>query len=173
MEGIESWMTEIAVPANKIDGLLTPKFERRFNGIDERRNKPSSLHGDLSFVFYPFRNNGMLGPKDHDARRGFKLMLDDLVVGLTGDDISIPPDREAFCLQCFGQLLGSCTVLAGVTDENISHRYTITVSACLTPKLQVISSISGKNVKAQLGLGWCYSDPDQSVRGRDAVVRVR
>src|SRR5262245_6906863 len=104
MEGIESWMPEIAIPANKIDCLLTAKFEGRLYGIDKRWNKPSALNGNLSFVFYPFRNNGMLGPKDHDARRGFKLMLDDLVVGLTGDDISIPPDREALCLQCFGQL---------------------------------------------------------------------
>src|SRR5262249_9629767 len=98
---------------------------------------------NLSFVFYPLRNNGMLGPKDHDARRGLELTLDDLVVGLPGDYISIPPDREAFGLQCSGQLLGSFTVLAGVTGETVSHRYTITVYACL-----VISSISQKNVKA-------------------------
>jgi hypothetical protein len=48
-------MAEIAIPVNKIDGLLTPKFERRFNGIDKRWNKPSAFDGDLSFVFYPLR----------------------------------------------------------------------------------------------------------------------
>ena len=56
-------MPEIAIPVNKIDGLLTPEFEGWLDGIDKRWNKRSPLNGDLSFAFYPLRNNRMLGPR--------------------------------------------------------------------------------------------------------------
>ena len=89
-------MPEIAIPVNKIDGLLTPEFEGWLDGIDKRWNKRSPLNGDLSFAFYPLRNNRMLGPKNHDACRGLELTLDDLVVGLTGDDIRSHQTEKPF-----------------------------------------------------------------------------
>ena len=113
-------MRPTAGPVDEVHGLLAPNSSGQPDPVDQRENETFRSAARGSFFTHSDVTE-LRGPEHDDAPGGLELALDGLDRMLAGDDLPIPPHRQAGCLERPGEGGSSLAVLVRIAEKDVRH----------------------------------------------------
>lgn len=109
---------DTALPVREIDRMILAKSERTLCSVDRNRDKAFAIAAMCRLIANPVGLDRCGRPADDDSVGLVELGLDQLGKGGTAIDQCVPPDGNAGGRQCIGDRRDTCTVGAGIAQED-------------------------------------------------------